>query len=170
VSRQPGTVEVGLTASPRQLALAPGKVTEAYTFYGSVPGPSLEVYEGDHVIVHFRNELPEPTTIRWHGLRIPAVMDGSPLRPVAPGASYAYVFTVKRGSAGTYWYHPHPDGRSGYQIAKGLFGAVIVSTLPKSSVPIHSRDFRGTTNRNPSDIRPGHATAHAQEGSSYATL
>lgn len=126
VSHRPGTVEVVLTASPRRLALAPGKVTEAYTFNGSVPGPTLEVYEGDRVIVHFRNELPEATTIHWHGLHIPAVMDGSPLSPVAPGASFDYVFTIKRGTAGTYWYHPHPDVRSGYQIAKGLFGAVIV--------------------------------------------
>jgi bilirubin oxidase len=119
-------VEVVLTASAKRLALAPGKVTEAYAFNGSVPGPTLELYEGDHVIVHFRNELPEATTIHWHGLHIPAVMDGSPLHPVAPGASYDYVFTIKPGTAGTYWYHPHPDVRSGYQIAKGLFGAIIV--------------------------------------------
>ena len=126
LSRKPGTVEVALTASARRLARVPGKVTEAYTFNGSVPGPTLELYEGDRVIVHFRNDLPEATTIHWHGLHIPAVMDGSPLHPVAPGASYDYVFTIKPGTAGTYWYHPHPDVRSGYQIAKGLFGAVIV--------------------------------------------
>jgi FtsP/CotA-like multicopper oxidase with cupredoxin domain len=126
LSRHEGTVEVELTAVPSRLALMPGNVTEAYTFNGSVPGPTLELYEGDRVIVHFRNELPEPTTIHWHGLHIPAVMDGSPLHPVAPGASYDYVFTIKPGTAGTYWYHPHPDVRSGYQIAKGLFGAVIV--------------------------------------------
>ena len=126
LSRQKGTVEVELTAAPARLALLPGKPTEAYAFNGSVPGPTLELYEGDRVIVHFRNELPEPTTIHWHGLHIPAVMDGSPLHPVAPGARYDYVFTIKPGTAGTYWYHPHPDVRSGYQIAKGLFGAVIV--------------------------------------------
>ena len=125
-SRAPGTVEVTLTASPARLSLVPGTSADAYAYNGSVPGPTLEAYEGDRVIVHFRNELPEPTTIHWHGLHIPAVMDGSPLHPVAPGASYDYVFTIKPGTAGTYWYHPHPDVRSGYQIAKGLFGAVVV--------------------------------------------
>ena len=125
-SRLPHTVEVELTASVTRLALEPGAVTDAYTYNGSVPGPTLDVYEGDHVIVHFRNELPEPTTIHWHGLHIPAAMDGSPLTPIAPGARFDYVFTIPRGSAGTYWYHPHPDARSGYQVAKGLFGAIIV--------------------------------------------
>jgi bilirubin oxidase len=122
----PHTVEVELTASVTRLALQPGVVTDAYTYDGSVPGPTLDVREGDRVIVHFRNELPEPTTIHWHGLHIPAAMDGSPLTPVASGARFDYVFTIAPGSAGTYWYHPHPDARSGYQIAKGLFGAVIV--------------------------------------------
>jgi bilirubin oxidase len=117
VSRTPGTVEVNLTASPVRLALRPGSPTEAYAYNGSVPGPTLEVHEGDRVIIHFRNALPEPTTIHWHGLHIPASMDGSPLTPIAAGARFDYVFTVKRGTAGTYWYHPHPDVRSGSQIA-----------------------------------------------------
>jgi bilirubin oxidase len=139
LSRHSGTVEVALTASPTRLALAPGKVTDAYAFNGSVPGPTLELYEGDRVVVHFRNELPEATTIHWHGLHIPAVMDGSPLHPVAPGASYDYVFRIKPGSAGTYWYHPHPDVRSGYQIAKGLYGAVVVRARddPLRAIPEH---------------------------------
>jgi FtsP/CotA-like multicopper oxidase with cupredoxin domain len=137
LSRKRGTVEVNLTASVVRLALKPGVSTEAYAFNGSVPGPTLDVYEGDRVVVHFRNDLPEPTTIHWHGLHIPAEMDGSPLTPIAPGAVYDYVFTIKPGTAGTYWYHPHPDLRSGYQIAKGLFGAVIVraSDDPLRSVP-----------------------------------
>jgi bilirubin oxidase len=126
VSRARGTVEVHLTASSARLALRPGSPTDAFAYNGSVPGPTLEVYEGDRVVVHFRNELPEPTTIHWHGLHIAAGMDGSPLRPVPAGGRFDYVFTIPPGSAGTYWYHPHPDARSGHQIAKGLFGAIIV--------------------------------------------
>ncbi|MEP6781175.1 MAG: multicopper oxidase family protein [Gemmatimonadaceae bacterium] len=126
LSTVPGVVEVNLTASPAQLALNPGHPTEAYAYNGSVPGPTLDVHEGDRVTIHFRNNLPEKTTIHWHGLHIPAVMDGSPMTPIEPGKSFDYSFTIPRGTAGTYWYHPHPDLRTGYQIAKGLFGAIIV--------------------------------------------
>jgi bilirubin oxidase len=53
-------------------------------------------------------------------------MDGSPLDPVMPGANYDYVFTIEPGTAGTYWYHPHPHHRTGAQVASGLYGAFIV--------------------------------------------
>ena len=126
ISTVPGTVEVNLVAAPARLALLPGHVTDAYAYNGSVPGPTLDVHEGDRVIIHFQNDLPEATTIHWHGLHIPADMDGSPLRPIGAGKQYDYKFTIPRGTAGTYWYHPHPDVRTGYQIAMGLYGAIIV--------------------------------------------
>jgi FtsP/CotA-like multicopper oxidase with cupredoxin domain len=126
VARAPNTVEVTLTAAPTRLSLVPGTETEVYVYNGQLPGPTLEIYEGDRVIVHFRNDLREPTTVHWHGLHLPVMMDGSPFHLVAPGDQYDYVFTVKRGAAGTYWYHPHPGHSTGYQIAKGLYGGIIV--------------------------------------------
>lgn len=136
VSRAAHTVEVTITASPSRLTLVPGRATDAFAYNGRVPGPTLELWEGDHVIVHFRNDLPEATTIHWHGLHIPVTSDGSPYYPVQPGATFDYVFDIPGGSAGTYWYHPHPDHRTGYQIAKGLYGAVIIRSrhdpLPKT--------------------------------------
>ncbi|MDQ2670904.1 MAG: multicopper oxidase family protein [Gemmatimonadota bacterium] len=120
------TVEVELVASVGRLELRPGVTTDVYTYNGTVPGPLLEVREGDRVVVHFRNELPESTTVHWHGLHIPFEADGSPFHPVAPGETYEYSFTVRPGSAGTYWYHPHPHHVTGWQVAKGLYGAVIV--------------------------------------------
>jgi bilirubin oxidase len=121
-----GVVEMTLTAAPARLSLVPGTVSDVYAYNGTVPGPTLVVREGDRVIIHFHNALPEPSTVHWHGVHVPAAADGSPLDPIAPGESHDYVFTIAPGSAGTYWYHPHPDGRSGYQIAKGLYGAIIV--------------------------------------------
>jgi FtsP/CotA-like multicopper oxidase with cupredoxin domain len=78
------------------------------------------------VIVHLRNELPDETTVHWHGLHIPWVADGSPFHPLRPGDEVTLEFTIPEGTAGTYWYHPHPDHRTGYQVAKGLYGAFIV--------------------------------------------
>ncbi len=150
ISRVPGTVEVNLSAAPARLALLPGHVTDAYAYNGTVPGPTLEVHEGDHVIIHFHNSLPEATTIHWHGLHIPAVMDGSPLSPIGAGKRYDYRFTIPRGTAGTYWYHPHPDARTGYQMAMGLYGAIIVrdandplpNSLPEKLLVLSDNRFR----------------------------
>jgi FtsP/CotA-like multicopper oxidase with cupredoxin domain len=126
LSADPRTVEVRLTASPARLSLVPGSATDVYAYNGSVPGPTLELREGDRVIVHFKNDLPVPTTVHWHGLHIPAASDGSPFHPVAPGAQHDYVFTILPGAAGTYWYHPHPHHQTGYQVAKGLYGAIVI--------------------------------------------
>ena len=86
--------------------------------------------------MHFGNDLDEPTTVHWHGIHLPADQDGSPFDPVPAESRRDYVFTIPRGTAGTYWYHPHLHHRTGYQIAKGLYGAIIVRApddpLPKS--------------------------------------
>lgn len=119
-------MELTLTAEPARLSLLPGATTEVFAYNGRIPGPTLELREGDRVIVHFQNNLPEPTTVHWHGLHLPFASDGSPFHPVAPGKQHDYVFTIQRGAAGTYWYHPHPGHRTGYQVAKGLYGAIIV--------------------------------------------
>lgn len=123
---EPRTVELTLTAAPTKLSLMPGASSDVFAYNGRIPGPTLEVREGDRVIVHFQNKLPEPSTIHWHGIHLPFVSDGSPFHPVATGAWHDYEFTVPFGSAGTYWYHPHPNHRTGYQVAMGLFGALIV--------------------------------------------
>ncbi|HEX2723800.1 MAG TPA: multicopper oxidase family protein [Gemmatimonadaceae bacterium] len=126
ISRLPNTVEVTITAEATRLSLIPGALTPSYAYNGRVPGPTLDVYEGDKVIVHFVNRLPMPTTIHWHGLHIPNTSDGSPYHPVNPGETFDYIFTPEKGSAGTYWYHPHPDQSTGFQIAHGLFGSMVI--------------------------------------------
>ena len=119
-------MEVNITAAVTTLSLLPGVTTEVFAYNGHVPGPTLDVREGDHVIVHFKNDLPEPTTVHWHGIHLPVESDGSPFDPIKPGETHVYEFTVRPGTAGTYWYHPHPDRRTGYAIGKGLFGGIIV--------------------------------------------
>src|SRR5688500_18530640 len=132
-------VELTITASPTVLSLRPGNRTAVFAYNGQVPGPTLELREGDSVIVHFRNELPEPSTIHWHGLHIPFTSDGSPFHPVPAGEQYDYVFTLRPGAAGTYWYHPHPHHRTGHQVAKGLYGAIVVRA-PDDPLPASLRE------------------------------
>jgi FtsP/CotA-like multicopper oxidase with cupredoxin domain len=87
-----------------------------------VPGPVLRATVGDTVVVHFKNELTESTTIHWHGVRLHPEMDGVD-GVVAPGATFTYRFTVP--DAGTFWYHPHTNET--VQIERGLYGALIVA-------------------------------------------
>lgn len=118
-------VEVNLVAKAAQRTPVEGGPTvEMYLYNDVFPGPTLHAKRGDRVIVHFKNELPEKTTIHWHGLRISDQMDGSPRiqSPVEPGESFTYDFVVP--DAGTYWYHPHV--RANEQVEKGLYGAVVI--------------------------------------------
>jgi bilirubin oxidase len=87
----------------------------------------IEVSEGDHLRIEFKNNIPQqPSTIHWHGLEIPANQDGNPSDPVASGASRIYEFDIPAGSAGSYWYHPHPHGFTAEQVYRGLAGPLVV--------------------------------------------
>ena len=141
-----------LTAAETKLSILPGTTTDAYTYEGKLPGPTLEVREGDKVIVHFTNNLPVETTVHWHGLHLPYESDGSPFHPVPPGGKRDYIFTPSVGSAGTYWYHPHPDHKTGYQIAKGLYGAIIVRAADDPLPATLTEQFAGRVVRIPVDV------------------
>jgi len=115
-----------LTAAPTSISLIPSKQTTVWAYNGSIPGPLIEVHEGDTVEIHFINRLPQPTTVHWHGLPVPADQDGNPHDPVGAGEARTYRFTLPKGSAGTYWYHPHPHGDTPEQTYRGLAGLFIV--------------------------------------------
>jgi FtsP/CotA-like multicopper oxidase with cupredoxin domain len=123
-NEDPAITELTLEAREATKAYANGRTTPVWTYNGSVPGPLIEVAVGDELIVHFKNDLPEATTIHWHGVRLPAVMDGT-LRmqdPVQPGASFEYRFPLQ--DPGLFWFHPHI--RSDEQVEKGLYGVLRV--------------------------------------------
>ena len=109
---------------------------EAWAFNGVVPGPELRVNQGDRVRVTLVNNLPESTTIHWHGVRVPNAEDGVAgvtQDAVAPGAQYTYEFVADE--AGTFWYHSHQQTEE--QLQRGLFGALVV--LPPR--PLEQRDY-----------------------------
>jgi|JI10StandDraft_1071094.scaffolds.fasta_scaffold46760_4 FtsP/CotA-like multicopper oxidase with cupredoxin domain len=120
----PTVVEVSLEAQATEVELAPGRRVAMWTYNGVLPGPRIEANVGDTVRIRLKNSLPEETTIHWHGLRVPAVMDGvaAMQTPVPPGGEFTYEFVVP--DAGTFWYHPHV--RSDEQVERGLYGAFVV--------------------------------------------
>lgn len=107
---------------------------------GSTLGPTLLVNSGDVINVNLKNNLSETTNIHWHGLVIPANMDGHPENVVQPGASFDYTFTVGQ-RAGMYWYHPHPDGHTAKQAYLGLAGAIIVRDAEENALHLPSGEF-----------------------------
>ena len=124
VSNAGDVVRYRLEASEIEWEIAPGRSVRGYGFNGQVPGPVLEAKQGVPLEVEFTNRLPEPTVIHWHGLRIPAAMDGTEIvqRLVQPGETFTYRFTPP--DAGTFWYHPHFNETE--QLEKGLYGALVV--------------------------------------------
>lgn len=125
VPRADGSVvEIDLEAREVDWEFAPGSVTRAWAFNGQVPGPVIEARVGDVLEVRLTNRLPEPTVIHWHGLRVPAAMDGTDMvqQPVAPGGTFTYRFALP--DAGTFWYHPHMNET--VQLERGLYGALVV--------------------------------------------
>lgn len=119
----PSVVELNLESKVSTVMLA-GHPTQMWAFNGTVPGPLIRARVGDTVVVHFKSSLPEPTTVHWHGVEVPAEMDGSEATQAAvqPGGTFEYRF--KTTKAGTFWYHPH--SHSSAQVGYGLYGAILV--------------------------------------------
>ena len=117
-------VKVDLEARSTQWEVAARLSVPGYGFNGQVPGPTIQAAVGDTLVVRLANNLPEPTTIHWHGLRVPADMDGTEMvqHPVQPGDTFEYRFVLP--DAGTFWYHPHTHETE--QLEKGLYGALVV--------------------------------------------
>ena len=120
----PGVVEIALEAAEGNKRYSGALETPVWMYNGTIPGPLIEASTGDELVVRFTNRLPEGTTIHWHGLRLPAVMDGTLAmqNPIAPGGTFEYRFALK--DAGLFWFHPHI--RSDVQIEKGLYGVLRV--------------------------------------------
>ena len=130
IDPDPSVVEIELVAAPAIWSYIDGTSTDVWAYRDEnggdarVPGPLIEAELGQTLVVHLRNDLPDPTTIHWHGLRLPEEMDGNPMQngPIAAGESFTYRFELR--DAGTFWYHPHVD--PDVQVERGLHGALVV--------------------------------------------
>jgi blue copper oxidase len=123
-----------------QAAVREGSPESLQVLDGSYLGPIFRVKNGQRVQVKLKNELPDPTIIHWHGLRIPEEMDGHPRYAIAPGKTFDYDFTVQN-RAGMYWFHPHPHQLTGQQAYFGLAGLFIVSDEEESALGLPSGEY-----------------------------
>src|SRR5688572_11013084 len=132
---QPNTIYYHLTASEFDWQLSEHKTIRAWGFNQQLPGPVINAKKGDTVVVRVKNELNESTIIHWHGIKLPAPMDGTgeSQKPIQPGEEFEYRFIVP--DAGTFWYHSHHNET--VQMERGMYGALIVHD---DSIPDTDRD------------------------------
>ncbi|MCM3657082.1 multicopper oxidase domain-containing protein [Agromyces mediolanus] len=120
-----GTRVFALTAQAGTTEFEPGVPSETWGFNGTFLGPTLVAERGERVRVDVRNTLDEPTTVHWHGMHLPAEMDGGPHQMVVPGARWAPEWLVDQQAA-TLWYHPHPHGATEAHVSRGLAGLFLL--------------------------------------------
>ncbi|WP_075182165.1 multicopper oxidase CueO [Pantoea sp. 1.19] len=97
----------------------------SWGYNGALLGPALALTRGQPVSVEIQNRLPEATTVHWHGLEVPGDVDGGPQGVIPAGGRRRVSFTVDQPAA-TCWFHPHLHGKTGYQVAQGLAGLVLI--------------------------------------------
>lgn len=127
-----------LRAMPGRRRLRPGRPTATWGLNGPMLGPTLRAARGETVQINVRNDLPETTTIHWHGMHLPARMDGGPHQPIAPGATWSPHWTIDQPAA-TLWYHPHPHGRTARHVYRGLAGMFILDDPEAREAGLPSR-------------------------------
>ncbi len=132
-----GAKEFHLVPQQIEREFLPGQKMIVWGYNGSTPGPTIEVTQGDRVRIVVHNELPEETTVHWHGFELPVQYDGSHTltqNPIKPGGTFAYEFDVHE--AGTFWYHSHVA----MQETMGMVGWFIVHPRQAFNPPV-DRDF-----------------------------
>lgn len=127
---------IDLTLSNATTSLRLGGTTPTYS-YNNNPfwGPTIMLTQHDTVTLNVTNQLTKATTTHWHGLHLPAEMDGGPHQPIAAGATWSPTFTVTNNAA-TYWYHPHLHGNTMEQLIYGAGGLIIVNDAHEASLAL----------------------------------
>ena len=148
-------VEINLAAVVATQSILAGAETTIWHFQGSVVtgsaenlipipnsylGPIIHLRTGQQVRINFTNNLAEESIVHWHGLHVPHAADGHPSNVIGTGETYVYEFTVL-DQAGTYWYHPHPHGRTGPQVIMGMAGLFLISDAAEDAANLPSGEF-----------------------------
>ncbi len=144
------TVEYDLTIEQKMVNFT-GKLVQAMTVNGGIPGPTLRFKEGDFARIRVHNKMSVESSIHWHGLLVPPGMDGVPnisFPPIAAGTTFTYEFPIRQ--SGTYWYHSHTS----LQEQRGVYGSIAIAP-PKSEIRAdrdHTVILSDWTDEDPHDV------------------
>lgn len=130
-----GTRVFDLEMRTGQKEFTSGRKTPTWGFNGDYLGPTLRAKRGERVRVNVRNALDEASTVHWHGMHLPAAMDGGPHQMVQPGGSWQPHWTIDQPAA-TLWYHPHPHGATEKHVQRGLAGMFILDDDQAAELPL----------------------------------
>ncbi|MGM0932845.1 MAG: multicopper oxidase family protein [Bacteroidota bacterium] len=148
-------LDIELTATEREIGLFEGRKTKCWSFKSelikgepgslqqipdSYLGPTIKVRKGQKIRIRFKNELQEESIVHWHGMHVPEEYDGHPTDVISNGETYVYEYEVMN-RAGTYWYHPHPHGRTGPQVYNGLAGMLLVTDKKEDNLGLPTGEF-----------------------------
>lgn len=148
-------VEIELIARTAHMPILPGTLTHVWKYDGrllkgpkgsvealpkSYLGPLIRAQKGQKVRIYFKNDLPASSITHWHGLHVPADMDGNPLYAIEGGQTYTYEFEINN-RAGTYWFHPHPHGETARQVYAGLAGLFLVSDEEEKALDLPRGEY-----------------------------
>lgn len=148
-------LDIELSAVEREVSLLPGRKTKVWKFENkllagdpaslqqigdSYLGPVIKVKKEQKVRIRFKNNLPEESIVHWHGMHVPEPYDGHPKDVISNGETYIYEYEIMN-RAGTYWFHPHPHGRTGPQVYNGLAGMLIVTDEEEENLNLPKGEF-----------------------------
>ena len=114
-----------LTMAPGETDLGREDLTKTWGINGSYLGPTIRATRGETVVMNVENRLPEPSSLHWHGMHLPALMDGGPHQMIPAGDTWSPSWKIDQPAA-TLWYHPHPHGDTAEHVYRGLAGVFLI--------------------------------------------
>ncbi|MEG0233304.1 MAG: multicopper oxidase CueO [Hafnia sp.] len=127
--------KIALNVQTGSMKWKAGMQTPTWGINGPLLGPAMRLQRGKDVAINVTNELPEATTMHWHGMEIPGTSDGGPQAVIEPGKMWTAEFKVDQ-PATTAWFHPHTHGLTGRQVAMGLGGLIIIDDEESTKLPL----------------------------------
>lgn len=132
---EPGVKRFELSVQRGEMSFLESGSSPTMGVNGSYLGPAIRANKGDRVVLDVLNRLDEDTTMHWHGMEVPAIMDGTPHQTIGPGSSWIAEYEIVQEAA-TLWYHPHTHGNTARQVFQGIAGLFIIDDENSQSLDL----------------------------------